>query len=81
MLDTCPPRQCLTWSIFEINPSRWVSIQISYVIIFIFSGPFLDRHMPCRSHNSLIAYDDPEDEPLSSFFVFLSVSSHWPFLY
>ena len=32
---------------------------------------FLDRHRPCRSHNSLIAYDpDPDDpdESLSSFF-------------
>ena len=42
MLDTCPPRQCLTRSVFEINPSRWVSIQISYVIIFIFWGPLFD---------------------------------------
>ena len=36
---------------------------------------FLDRHRPCRSHNSLIAYnDDPDDDDqddddcLSSFF-------------
>ena len=34
---------------------------------------FLDRHRPCRSHNSLIAYDDDpdDDDPddcLSSFF-------------
>ena len=48
---------------------------------------FLDRHRPCRSHNSLIAYDpDPDDDPdesLSSFFASFSqdlvlacVSSH-----
>ena len=36
---------------------------------------FLDQHRPCRSHNSLIAYDDPDDDPdesLSSFLGFVS---------
>ena len=34
-----------------------------------FISSFLDRHRPCRSHNSLIAYDpDDDDDCLSSFF-------------
>ena len=41
-------------------------------MILEFVMVFLDRHRPCRSHNSLIAYaDDDPDESLSSFFVFV----------
>ena len=50
---------------FKVKWAVFLKFLLSIDTIYI--DTFLDRHRPCRSHNSLIAYD-PEEESLSSFF-------------
>ena len=42
MLDTCPPRQCLTRSIFEIDPCYGYEFNLSHSKSFDFLGPIYD---------------------------------------
>ena len=42
MLDTCPPRQCLTWSIFEVDPHHGYEFNLSYVKTLHIFGLFDD---------------------------------------
>ena len=54
MLDTCPPRQCLTRSIFEIDPCYGYEFNLSHSKSFDFLGPIYDWNIfdtpppPCR---------------------------------
>ena len=43
-----------------ILPSALCQLLWKKAIDLLFS--FLDRHRPCRSHNSLIAYDPDDDD-------------------
>ena len=42
MLDTCPPRQCLTLSIFELDPYYGYEFNLSHSKTFDFWGPIYD---------------------------------------
>ena len=62
-------REGLNWEGGRVPNKSVLSTNI-YVSSSSALETFLDRHRPCRSHNSLIAYDDDpdDDDCLSSFF-------------
>ena len=54
MLDTCPPRQCLTRSIFELDPYYGYEFNLSHSKNFDFWGPIYDWNI----------FDAPPGPPL-----------------